>query len=228
MATARELLDQGVHLRWEYRFDDAIAVLEEAVRVAEQDTAPCQLQADCLSWLGLVHGLRAQDEASLRTASSLHERALLIEREIHGEQNARVAETLRLLGGTLARLGLRQDAFSALKRSADIAKALAIQNRSTLDALARLSDVAFDLGMYDLAVVAATDYLSLPLSDPLSPSEEMAGHMRAGRALLDGGKPAEAVLHFARSAEIASARGYERGISEMNEWLGKARTAAGI
>lgn len=228
MATARDLLEQGEKLRWSRQFDEAIEILEEAARLAEQEEGSPQLLADCLSWLGLVHSLRSQDDGSLVAARNLFERALSIETQIHGEQHDRVAETLRLLGGTLEQMGRTQEAFEVFGRSVAIARSLGIRNRSALDALARLSDVAFGLGRYDEAFVAAIEYLKLPLTDPLSELEEMAGHMQAGRALLEGKRPMEAVPHFERNVEIARARGRARGITEMDEWLTKARLAAGL
>jgi eukaryotic-like serine/threonine-protein kinase len=228
MSTARELLEQGEKLRWARRFEEAIETFEQAVRLAEEAEAPSQLLADCLSWLGLVHCLRSKDDDSLRAARDLHQRALFIETQIHGEQHDRVAETLRLLGGTLEQMGRAEEAFEVLTKSVAIARSLGIRNRSALDALARLSDAAFDLGRYDEAAAAAIEYLKLPLTDPLSELEEMAGHMQAGRALLEGRKATEAVPHFERNVEIARARGRGRGIAEMDEWLTKARLAAGL
>lgn len=231
MASARELLKEGERLHRERRFDEAIDVLREAVRLAEEDGggSDSQILADCLSWLGLVLSIRygrSKDPGALYTAKELHERAVSIERRLHGEEHACVAESLRLLGGVLDQLGLHLEAYEALKESVSIARSLSIRNRSTLDALARLSSVAFALHRYDEAASAGSEYLDLPAEDPLSDLEEMAGHMYVGRALLAADKPAEAVPHFERNVELARSRGRQRGIDEMDDWLVKARTAA--
>jgi tetratricopeptide (TPR) repeat protein len=227
MQRARKLLKEGERLRWERRFDEAIEALEKAAQLAESQEGRSQLLAECLSWLGLVHSLRSNDEESLRRAKELHEQALDIETHLHGEVHDRVAETLRLLGGTLAQMGRNEEAFEVFSRSVVMARSLGIRNRSTLDALARLSHVAFDLGRYEEAAAAALEYLSLPLAEPLSALEEMSGHMNAGRALLEAKRASEAIPHFERNLELAQSRGRERGIKEMTEWLTKAKAAAG-
>jgi tetratricopeptide (TPR) repeat protein len=226
MATACELLKEAERLRWEKRFDAAAETLREAVRLAEIEHRHASLLlADCLSWLGVVMTLGSDQQDDAMAALGLHERALHIALDTCGEQHPSAAESLRLIGATLERLSKLTEAFDAFSKSAQIFAITGTRTRSALDVLARLSELAFRLDRFDAAAEAAHQYLALSPAEPLTEIEEMAGHMHAGRALLAGGRAAEAVPHFERNVEIAIARGRERGISEMREWLAKAKAA---
>jgi tetratricopeptide (TPR) repeat protein len=227
--TLEELLRRGEALRWQRRYAEASSTFAEAVARAEAEGNDALL-ADALVWQSIVLTLAQPSSEALSEALELQERAHALELAKYGPDHVRLADTLRVLGGTLASMGRRTEAIDSLQRSAEIFRRAKNQSLSAEDTLSRLASLLAEEGAHETCVDVANELVAVceHLGDPMRLT---VAHFLLGRCLVLAGRTEEAIGHLERVLDLAQpriARGSARRlVEEVNEWLARARACQG-
>lgn len=224
-SSLRDRLNEGVALRWQGRFAEARYIFDETVRNAEA-VGDDSVAADAIHWAAIVRSLVASGTDELEEVLAMQERATSLDIATYGEIHNRVAEGLRVVGGTLHSLGRFDAAIVALSRAAEICRILGEYTAGFEDILFKLKESL--LGQDPSANVIDVARERVVVCEGLGDSMRLCyAHLELGRLLVERGNNDEALIHLERARKIAEPRISQgrawRLAEDLEHWFSRAR-----
>lgn len=217
-----ELLHRSKRLKGDGRLVEAVAAAQEAlssVTKAEGSNSPSA--ATVLDALSDLHASEPSE------AIAFAERALEIRRQLYGENDVRVAQTLTAIAARLRVVGESEDALRRI--SGAIAVYRNVQDTSFAYRLALKEQwmILRELGRETDALAAASAFYDLTPPDD-DPYAESANHMLAV-SLLAIGRASDAIPYFeavlakCQETDEQKRRPRSKATAEAAAWLAQAR-----